>query len=84
MNCSLQLIRRVVTELTIGGTLAARLAVGAVRWWAARQTIPRGRVHADPRFDALVVSMTPRGGWCCLETTDLTDKRRTNGQEPGR
>jgi hypothetical protein len=46
---------------------------GRPRWWA-RQTIPRGRVHADPRFDALAVSMTsPRGGGCCLETTDLTD-----------
>jgi hypothetical protein len=26
---------------------------GRSRWWAARQTIPRGRVRADPRFDAV-------------------------------
>jgi hypothetical protein len=26
-----------------------------------RQMIPRGRVHADPRFDALAVSMTSLG-----------------------
>jgi hypothetical protein len=49
---------------------------GRSRWWTARQTIPRGRVRADPRFDAVPVSMTsPRGGWCCLETTDSRTNR---------
>jgi hypothetical protein len=26
---------------------------------------------------------SPRGGGCCLETTDLTNKRLTNDQGPG-
>jgi hypothetical protein len=72
MSCSLQLIRHVVTELTIGGTLAARLAVGAVtlmggppRAWPLRTAIdalrPVAISNAGDDQSALVNQLRQRG-----------------------
>jgi hypothetical protein len=74
MSCSLQLIRHVVTELTIGGTLAARLAVGAVtlmggppRAWPLRTAIdalrPVAISNAGDDQSALVNQLRQRGRW---------------------
>jgi hypothetical protein len=50
MSCSLQLIRHVVTELTIGGTLAARLAVGAVTLMGGPPDDPQRPFSRRPAF----------------------------------